>query len=86
MLFIDSRDICLYLYYYYEWNLEKMIAFFGENWGEFRKRAERFDPEKQVLSAKYDVCGVCLEKGEVVSSGMCDHKYCKECWVSYINS
>jgi len=37
-----------------------MISFFGENWGDFRKRAEQFDPEKEVKNAKKELCGVCL--------------------------
>jgi hypothetical protein len=86
IVFIDNDDACLYLYQHFNWNLEKMVDFFSQDWIAFKKHAEGFDPSRLLKEGKKGTCVVCLEEGQLFSSGMCPHSYCRDCWKGYIRS
>lgn len=45
MLYIEDNDLVLYIYQQYQWNSEKLVDFFTDDWEQFRNRMQSYEPK-----------------------------------------
>ena len=80
-------------------NLRRHAKNYGEEVGEGIEVGEGKKDEKDQkeelkgepivpieLMKEGDGCSVCLMEASLFSSGMCEHRYCRNCWKEYIKS